>query len=185
MGYHNIIGLDLSDNMIAAAQKISQNKGLDILFIAGNACELAFEENAFDAVIFSFNGIMTIPASEMRQKAFDEIYKAVKPNGVFVFATHYIDNPQFTAYWQAEREKWKKGEQDKRLSEYGDLIFSKPDAYGDAISFVHVPANGEIESCLEKSGFNIIYNEIRSNICEESLKVMDFSVDVKFWVCVV
>ncbi|MCL2512733.1 MAG: class I SAM-dependent methyltransferase [Oscillospiraceae bacterium] len=183
MGYRGIIGLDLSDGMIAAALDITKSKNLLIPFIAGNACELTFDSASFDAVIFSFNGIMTIPTSEMRQKAFDEIYRVLKPGGIFIFTAHYMDNPQFVSFWKTEREKWDKGEQDKRLLEYGDVIFSKPDEYGDIISFVHIPVAGEIESYLSKSGYNIIFNKARSKFCEENAAVMGFSGDCKFWVC--
>ena len=68
------------------------------------------------------------------------------------------------------------------LLEYGDLIFSKPDDYGDAVSFVHVPVSGEVEEYLKTSGFDLIYTELRSKICEENQAVLDFSVDCKFWV---
>jgi len=181
-GFRDVIGLDLSEEMISAAKKIAQNKGTQIPYVAGNACDLSFEADYFDTVIFSFNGIMTIPTNKMRQKAFDEIYRVLKPGGTFIFTTHDIDNPQFTDYWNDERNKWKNGEQDKRLLEYGDLIFSKPDDYGDAVSFVHVPMVGEVEMHLKTSGFNLIYNELRSDICEENPKVLDFSVECKFWI---
>ena len=183
-GYQKIIGLDLSDEMIAAAKVIAKDKGLDMEFVVGNACELHYEGNSFDAVIFSFNGLMTVPTIEMRKKAMKEIYRILKPAGKFIFTTHYMDNQQFTAYWTDEKEKWKKGEQDKSLLEYGDLIFSKPDAYGgDVVNFVHVPVDGEIEECISQSGFQLIYNDKRSNICAESQIVEDFAVDVMFWVC--
>ncbi len=102
--------------------------------------------------------------------------------GRFIFTTHDINNPDFLEYWKEEKRRWETGNQDKRLYEYGDLIFSKPDEYGDAISFVHVPLHGEIEKCLNETGFKLIYNENRSNICDESKEVKEFSVDCQFWI---
>ena len=182
LGFRDVIGLDLSEKMIAAAQKLARDKDTKVSFVAGNACALSFESSVFDTVIFSFNGIMTIPSKEMRQKAFDEIYRVLRPGGIFIFTTHDINNRQFTGYWNDERVKWEKGQQDKRLLEYGDLIFSKPEDYGDAVSFVHVPVDGEVEMQLKEGGFDLIYSGLRSGICEESPEVLDFSVDCRFWV---
>lgn len=182
MCYTDIVGLDLSEEMISAAKKIANDRNVEISFVAGNACDLPFDTSSFDAVIFSFNGIMTIPTREMRRRAFDEIHRVLKPGGIFVFTTHDMNNPQFIDYWNEEYDKWQKDEQDKRLLEYGDLIFSKPDDYGDAVSFIHVPLDGEVETYLKTSGFHLINNELRSNICEEKTEVLDFSADCRFWV---
>lgn len=51
------------------------------------------------------------------------------------------------------------------------------------MNFVHVPVDGEIEECISQSGFQLIYNDKRSDICVESEIVEDFAVDVMFWVC--
>ena len=182
IGYHNITGVDLSDNMICAAKKIAREKGVEISFIAENACNLPFDTDSFDGVIFSFNGLMTIPAKEMRQKVFDEIHRVLRPCGIFIFTTHDMNNPQYIDYWKEERTKWENGEQDKRLLEYGDLIFSNPNALNGSVNFVHVPLDGEIESNLEKSGFHLIYNELRDNICEEKPEVLKIGADCRFWV---
>jgi SAM-dependent methyltransferase len=182
IGYHNIIGVDLSEKMILAAKKIAHDKNIEISFIVKNACDLAFDADSFDAVFFSANGIMTIPGKEMRQKAFNEIYKVLKPGGIFIFTTHDINNPQYIDYWNKERIKWENGEQDKRLLEYGDLIFSDPDTYNGSVNFVHIPLDGEIEKNLERSGFHLVYNELRKNICEEKPELLDITVDCMFWI---
>jgi len=179
MGYHHITGVDLSDKMIAAAQRIAHDKGVDISFATENACALSFDADSFDAVLFSANGIMTIPAKEMRQKAFNEIHRVLKPGGIFIFTTHDMNNPQYIAYWNEERTKWENGEQDKRLLEFGDLVFSEPNADN---CFVHIPLDGEVETYLNESGFHLIYSELRENICDEKPEVLDISVDCRFLV---
>jgi ubiquinone/menaquinone biosynthesis C-methylase UbiE len=105
MGFKDIIGLDLSEGMISAAQKIAKDKGIEISFAVENACALSFDTDSFDAVVFSFNGIMTIPAKETRQKSFNEIYRVLKPGGIFIFTTHDINTLQFIDYWKEERDK--------------------------------------------------------------------------------
>ena len=179
MGYYDITGADLSDNMIAAAKKIAHDKGIDVPFVVENACALSFDAERFDAVLFSANGIMTIPAKEMRQKAFNEIHRVLKPGGMFIFTAHDINDPQYIAYWNEERVKWANGEQDKRLLEYGDLIFSELSADN---CFVHIPLVGEVEAYLRESGFHLIYNELRKNICEEQLEALRIAADCRFWV---
>ena len=179
IGYHCITGADLSDKMVAAAKRIAHDKGIDISFVAENACALSFDAESFDAVLFSANGIMTIPAKEMRQKAFHEIHRVLKPGGMFIFTTHDINDPRYLAYWNGERIKWANGEQDKRLLEYGDLIFSEPNADN---CFVHIPLDGEVEAYMKESGFHLVYSELRENICEEKPEVLKISTDCRFWV---
>jgi len=179
IGYHDITGADLSDNMISAAQKIARDKGLEINFMAENACALSFAAESFDAVIFSANGIMTIPAKEVRQKAFNEIQRVLKPGGMFIFTTHDINDPQHIAYWDEERIKWANGEQDQRLLEYGDIIFLEPNADN---CFVHIPSDGEVEAYLKESGFQLVYSELRDNICEEKREALNVTEDCRFWV---
>jgi len=182
MDYHNITGMDLSDKMIAAAKKIAQDKGVEISFIAENACALPFDDNIFNAAIFSANGIMTIPTKEMRQKAFNEIYRVLKPGGIFIFTTHDIDTPQYIDKWSEEKIRWANGEQDKRLLEYGDLIFSAPDANDGSVNFVHIPSCDEVETYLKESGYHLICSELRTNICEEKPEVLEVGAECRFWV---
>jgi len=179
LGYHHITGVDLSDKMIAAAKKIAHGKDVEISFMAENACSLSFDAESFDAVLFSANGIMTIPSKEMRQKAFNEIHRVLKPGGMFIFTTHDMNDPQYIAYWNAERIKWANGEQDKRLPEYGDLIFSEPNADH---CFIHIPLDGEVKAYLKESGFHLVYSELRKNICEEKPEVLKISTDCRFWI---
>ncbi|MCL2089443.1 MAG: class I SAM-dependent methyltransferase [Oscillospiraceae bacterium] len=184
MGFHHISGLDLSEPMIEAAVKFSQTYGADIPFVTGSACRLPFDRDSFDAAIFAFNGIMTISDKHARQKAFDEISRVLRQGGKFIFTTHYMDDPRFTQYWKDERDKWDNNEQDKRLVEYGDVIFVSDEKYGDAISFVHIPENGEVEDYLGNSGFDLVFSKPRSEICAEESAVLSFAGDCKFWVCI-
>jgi len=182
-GYENIIGLDLSEEMVFAARSIAKNAQIPVEFLVGDACALPFVENSFDTVFFSFNGLMTIPEVQVRQKAIDDIYRVLKPGGRFIFTTHDMDNPDFVEYWTAERERWTKGLQDSRLLEFGDLLFSKPETYGETMQFVHVPTVSEVEGCVLKSGFSLLYAALRQDICSESAGVLSVSVDVRFFVC--
>ena len=72
----DIIGLDISKGMIDIAKK----KFPKVKFIEGDIENLPFKDNEFDLVIASF----VIVHLKDLQKAFDEVYRVLKPNGVFI-----------------------------------------------------------------------------------------------------
>lgn len=182
LGYKNIIGIDLSEEMITECNSIKSNRNVNIDFLVADATKIPFEDNSFDVCIFSFNGLMTIPKYENRLCAVKEIYRILKSDGKFIFTTHDINNTKFLDYWKAEKEKWEKGIQDNRLYEYGDMIFSKQTEYGDAVCFVHIPSTGEIGKYLDETGFELIYQANRNLICNEKESVKNISDDCIFWI---
>jgi ubiquinone/menaquinone biosynthesis C-methylase UbiE len=90
----DVIGIDISEPMIEKAKSTFP----EVDFRVGNACELEFESEVFDYVLFSFNGIDCIFPEEKRLTAFREIHRVLRPGGIFVFSSHnswYLipDNP--------------------------------------------------------------------------------------------
>jgi demethylmenaquinone methyltransferase/2-methoxy-6-polyprenyl-1,4-benzoquinol methylase len=77
-----VIGLDLSDGMLAVARKKTANTKLDerVKFIKGDSEALPFEDNSFDAITVSF-GIRNF---ETLEKGLREIYRVLRPQGLFV-----------------------------------------------------------------------------------------------------
>jgi demethylmenaquinone methyltransferase/2-methoxy-6-polyprenyl-1,4-benzoquinol methylase len=77
-----IVGLDLSEGML----EIAKNKVLgtalqnNIEFIKGDSEALPFTNNSFDAITVSF-GIRNF---ENLEKGLAEIYRVLKPNGIFI-----------------------------------------------------------------------------------------------------
>lgn len=181
-GYKNIIGFDLSAAMISACCRRVMDEKLDIQFICGNACEMNFADNVYDACIFSFNGLMTIPKRENRAKVFTQVFRVLKENGVFIFTTHDIQNETFRKYWNDEKVLWENGTQDKRLYEYGDMIFIDKNSGGSVEGFVHIPTYEEIYEEVERAGFKIVEQTVRSKLCEENQNTLAQSADCIFWV---
>ncbi len=179
-GWSNIIGVDLSERMIESASKISKERGLNIAFEAGDATDLRFAENEFDAVLFSFNGLMTIPQRKNRLNAMVEIHRVLKTGGIFIFTTHDRDlSPEpFKQQWIDEKIRWENGTQDKRLHDFGDIISEKN---GRAI-FVHIAAPDDIKKMFEETGFELVETKMRSEISEENEAVKGYSMDCRFWV---
>ena len=78
----NIIGLDLSDGMLAVARKKVLGKPISekIEFVQGDSEALPFEDNTFDAITVSF-GIRNF---ENLEKGLSEILRVLKKDGIFV-----------------------------------------------------------------------------------------------------
>jgi demethylmenaquinone methyltransferase/2-methoxy-6-polyprenyl-1,4-benzoquinol methylase len=77
-----IIGLDLSVGMLEVGKKkvAAQNLSDKIEMIVGDSENIPFPDNYFDAITVSF-GIRNF---ETLEKGLAEIYRVLKPNGVFV-----------------------------------------------------------------------------------------------------
>jgi ubiquinone/menaquinone biosynthesis C-methylase UbiE len=181
MGYKNIIGLDLTPEMISAAKTINKKRNTDIEFIVGDAADLKFEDKVFDQALFSFNGLMQIPERKNRIKALREIKRVLTKNGIFVFTTHDRENNEnFKEFWEKEEKIWKAGKQDKRTYEYGDKIL--PSDNDDRDLFIHFPNREEIIECLEETGWELIEDFYREDRFKENKKVKEFSTECRFWI---
>lgn len=77
-----IVGLDLSEGMLSVARKKIEGSNISekINFIKGDSEALPFKENSFDAITVSF-GIRNF---EHLEKGLSEIYRVLKPNGLFI-----------------------------------------------------------------------------------------------------
>jgi len=179
LGYHLVEGLDLSEAMIVQAKRISKELNYDITFRTGDVACLDYDNEAFEAALFSFNGIMQIPGKENRMKVLKEIKRILKPEGYFLFTTHDRDgSKKYESFWQEEKRKWAMHLQDKSLHEFGDRVIKME----ERDIFLHFPAREEVISSLEEAGFTLIEGILRSELCEESEEVKKFSTDCVFWV---
>lgn len=81
-GATQIVGLDLSDGMLAVGRKKISEKGLSeqIEMIQGDSEALPFEDNSFDAITVAF-GVRNF---EDLEKGLSEIQRVLKPGGIFV-----------------------------------------------------------------------------------------------------
>ena len=82
-------GIDYSEEMIAACQKRfppSQSRVLEV----GDARQMdQFQDNSFDFILFSFNGIDVLSHSD-RLQVLQEVSRVGKPGGYFCFSSHNI-----------------------------------------------------------------------------------------------
>lgn len=84
------IGIDYSADMIAACQKRFSDASNTTLFQVCDARDMSrFEDDSFDFILFSFNGIDYISHAE-RSQVFKEIQRIGKPGGYFYFSSHNL-----------------------------------------------------------------------------------------------
>lgn len=179
-GYKNITGLDLSTNLIDYANNYIKENNLNINLVVGDATKLNYEDNSFDIVIFSFNGMQCIPGKKNRDSVLKEVYRVLKPGGIYIFTAHNRDDSGSYQYvWDEEKIKWKNGTQDSNLEIYGDRY--SVDRTG-AIAFVHFSNIEEMIDFINQENFEIIEYKKSTDIVEENEKTKEFAASTVFWI---
>ena len=178
IGYHHVLGIELSQKMVKEARRIAKVLELPVFFQQGDATSLKFEDELFDGAIFGFNGLMQIPGREARRTALAEIQRVLKPGGALVFTTHDREGSRHRNYWKAEKGRWERGKQQADLLEFGDR-YEETDL---GKLFIHVPAPREVREDLKVTGWKCEWDSLRSSIAQESPETKQFSDDCRFWV---
>ncbi|MBP2834082.1 bifunctional demethylmenaquinone methyltransferase/2-methoxy-6-polyprenyl-1,4-benzoquinol methylase UbiE [Aquimarina sp. U1-2] len=95
-GADQIIGLDISTGMLDVGRNKIKNKQLDkvIQMVKGDSENLSYDDNYFDAITVAF-GVRNF---ENLEKGLTEIYRVLKPGGIFVVLETSI--PTKTPYKQ-------------------------------------------------------------------------------------
>lgn len=181
LGYKDIIGIDLTPEMIELANELNTHFNSQVKFKIGDATNLEFSDFTFDVVIFSFNGLMSIPNSLNRNKAIKEVHRVLKESGKFIFTTHDREKEeQYFKFWKEEKQKWKSGNQDPRLFEFGDLITKSRNETKEI--FIHIPSQVEVKKMLRNNGFELLETFYRSDKFIESEQVKSKSGECRFWI---
>lgn len=85
----NLYGIDLLQDRIEQAKKISQN----IDFKCGDASKLPYENEQFDIVI-QFTVFTSILDIMMKQTIAKEMVRVLKPYGIIIWYDYHINNPK-------------------------------------------------------------------------------------------
>lgn len=181
LGFENIIGVDLTPEMIQEAKNLNSNFETTIDFKIGDATNLEFGNDFFDVVIFSFNGLMSIPKYKNRLKAIAEINRVLKKGGFFIFTTHDREAlEEFFEFWEEEKVRWDKGLQKPILYEFGDLITTSKNE--DREIFIHIPIQSEVIELLATSNFDVLETFFRKDQFHEPDNVLAKSGPCRFWI---
>jgi len=97
---YDVIGADIVERMIVSARAARP----DIDFRVMDACEIKFPDEAFDYVLFSFNGIDCILPESRRLQAMKEMLRVLKPGGTAVLSSHnWLPYLMLPKHWKSGR----------------------------------------------------------------------------------
>ncbi len=179
LGFRGVLGTDFSREMISKARELAGKLEYSVPFRVADVTKLPFEDEMFEGVIFGFNGLMQIPGRLNRRSALAEMNRVVQPGGKAVLTTHDREfGDEHAIYWAEEKTRWDTGSQNTRLHEFGDRIVES--SHGPI--FIHIPSRAEVVEDVEATGWRVVEDAMRSEICGESPAVEDFAVDCRFWV---
>lgn len=86
------VGVDYAENMVKRCRE--RFPGLE--FVCLDATDMSrFATASFDVVVFSLNGLGTLPNDEARAKCIRECARVLEPGGVFLFSLH---NPDYLLF---------------------------------------------------------------------------------------
>ncbi|AMD81150.1 type 11 methyltransferase [Mycoplasmopsis canis UFG4] len=175
-GWNNITGADISSSMIKQCNDINNILNYSINFLVEDATNLNFKNNEFDFVFFSFNGWPGIPSNFGRIKALKEIYRVLKPGGIFIFTAHERDEQKYLQNYKKNIEHCK----EFKFEIFGDYIFKNEE---NACDFMHLYSTNEIKDIIKQNtNFKVIEIVNRDKQFNENQHVLDFSDNTNFWI---
>lgn len=80
---YSVVGVDLHSEMLEVAEKKASKLGINVKFIQRDVRNIGFNEE-FDAVTMFFTSISYMISSEDLEKSLGNVYKALKPGGIFI-----------------------------------------------------------------------------------------------------
>jgi ubiquinone/menaquinone biosynthesis C-methylase UbiE len=93
-GFGQVVGVDISDEMIRQARAASKEFD-NIMFVVGSAAQIPWEENFFDKML-SVESFYYYPDQE---RALAELFRVMAPKGrLFILINLYTDNP-YSLQW--------------------------------------------------------------------------------------
>ncbi|TDV24089.1 ubiquinone/menaquinone biosynthesis C-methylase UbiE [Mycoplasmopsis mustelae] len=178
LGYKNIYAIDISKKMIDTARLIQkQIHNSKIVFENMDASNLKYPNAHFNYAFFSFNGFSGIPKHQNRIKALNEIYRVLKPNGIFIFSIHPWNQQK---YQQRLKKENISKTTEFEIERYGDLIFKNEENLYD---FFHLYSDTELKQKLSSVGFRVLDIINRDTNYSEDQQVLSFADNTNFWIC--
>lgn len=151
-----VVGMDYAEKMIDTARVLDET----IDYRVGDILSTQFEDQEFDNIIFSFNGLMLIGTYEERLIAMKEIRRILKKNGSFIFTTPYLDNKVDKSYWIEKAETLDIDVHNMTCEQRLRLGDEELEDYS-SVFFLHVPFITEVKKMAEEAGMEILFSARR------------------------
>lgn len=95
----SVVGVDVSENMLATARRKARGAGVDIAFHHADAARLPFEDGRFDVV--TITTVMHMIPLSRRRLCLSEASRVLRRGGR-VLLIDYAGNPQERSHWTAK-----------------------------------------------------------------------------------
>lgn len=145
----NYLGIDISKKLIEdAKEKFPRAK-----FKIGDISKIKLEKNKYN-LIFAIASFHHIPSPTLRQQAINNIYKSLKPGGIYIMTNWNLFQPKYEKYFNKNKSP------DPQLEENDTLIPWK-NSQGKILAnrYYHAFTLKEIEQLIGNSDFEIIENK--------------------------
>ncbi len=87
----DVVGIDISQEVVAQARQLSAEKGYDIPFIAYDGKKLPFMDDSFDVVLIWAQTFGLLYGEEYKRDYLTECRRVLKTGGLFSFSAHDFD----------------------------------------------------------------------------------------------
>lgn len=182
-----VTGSDLSSAMVQKARNQATQWRLPIHWSTADATDLPFQDNSFDGVLFSYNGIELVPGGKKgKKRVMEEIWRVLKPGGSFIFTTHAIE--AFNRYAIDRMGRlltylWSKAiGRTTAEQEIGEVVHDP--TRNLEVYYMQIISPRTFRKLIVETGFELAYYNSRQRIDQQKppRRIADLDGDFKFYV---